>query len=92
MQPRRVAEVRAEHLLTELLSIQGWNVSPPPKGDLLRQQEYKDYPSLLDIFKGNSKTSRGGDGLPEALLVNDNLEPIAVFEVKGNQSDLQKAI
>lgn len=92
MQPRRVAEVRAEHLLTELLSIQGWNVLSPPKGDLLRQQEYKDYPHLLEIFKGNSKSSRGGDGLPEALLVNDNLEPVAVVEVKGNQSDLPKAI
>lgn len=92
MQPRRVAEVRAEHLLTELLSAQGWNTLSPPKGDLLRQQEYKDFPHLFDIFKGNSKSSRGGDGLPEAVLVDENMEPLAVVEVKGAAGDLSKAI
>jgi len=92
MQPRRVAEVRAEHLLTELLSAQGWNTLPPPKGELLRQQEYKDYPHLFDIFKGNSKSARGGDGLPEAILVDENMEPLAVVEVKGSEGDLPKAI
>ena len=90
MRPRRIAEVRAEHLLTELLSAQGWNTQPPPRGDLLRQQEYKDYPHLFDIFKGNSKSARGGDGLPEAILVDENMEPLAVVEVKGAASDLPK--
>ena len=92
MRVRRVAEVRAEHLLTELLSAQGWNTSSPPKGDLLRQQEYKDFPHLLDVFKGNSKSARGGDGLPEAILVDENMEPLAVVEVKGSVGDLNKAI
>jgi len=88
----RRAEIRAEHLLTELLAAQGWNTLPPPKGELLRQQEYKDYPHLLEIFKGNSKSARGGDGLPEALLVDENFEPLAVVEVKAAASDLPKAI
>ena len=92
MRPRRVAEVRAEQLLTELLSAQGWNTLSPPRGELLRQQEYKDYPHLLEIFKGNSKANRGGDGLPEALLVDVNLEPLAVVEVKSSAADLSKAI
>ena len=57
----RIAEVRAEHLLTELLSAQGWEASRPPRGDLLRQQEYKDFPHLLEIFKGK-KQVRGRRG------------------------------
>lgn len=88
----RVAEVRAEHLLTELLSIQGWEALRPPKGDLLRQQEYKDYPHLYDIFRGRSKSAGGGDGLPEALLVDDAMQPLAVIEVKASRSDFGKAI
>ena len=39
----RVSEVRAEHLLTELLTAQGWDVRRPPNGEMLRQQEYKDH-------------------------------------------------
>lgn len=92
MKARRVAEVRAEHLLTELLVAQGWNTQSPPKGDLLRQQEYKDHPNLLDIFRGNSKSAGGGDGLPEALIVDEFLAPLAVIEVKGTVQDLPKAI
>ena len=65
----------------------------PPNGELLRQQEYKDYPHLLDIFRGKSKKSGGGDGLPEALLVDKStMQPIAVIEVKATLSDLPKAI
>jgi len=87
----RIAEVRAEHLLTDLLNAQGWNTQRPPKGDLLRQQEYKDHPHLLEIFKGRSKKDGGGDGLPEALLVDESFQPLAVIEVKGAQVDLHKA-
>lgn len=91
MRAVRIAEVRAEHLLTELLTVQGWNTLRPPKGDLLRQQEYKDHPHLLEIFKGRSKGDGGGDGLPEALLVDENFQPLAVIEVKGSQGDIAKA-
>ena len=89
----RVAETRTEVLLTELLTAQGWDVRRPPNGELLRQQEYKDYPHLLGIFRGKSKKAGGGDGLPEALLVDKStLQPIAVIEVKATISDLPKAI
>ena len=89
----RVAEARTEVLFTELLTSQGWDVRRPPNGELLRQQEYKDYPHLLDIFKGKSKAAGGGDGLPEAVLVDkETMQPIAVIEAKASISDLPKAI
>ncbi len=56
--PARVAEVRAEELLTELLRAQGWDVRRPPAGEMLRQHEYKDYPILADILRGISKSGR----------------------------------
>jgi type I restriction enzyme M protein len=89
----RVAEVRTELLLTELLTAQGWDVRRPPNGELLRQQEYKDHPHLLDAFKGRSKKGGGGDALPEAVLVDRaTLQPIAVIEAKAAITDLDIAI
>lgn len=89
----RVAEVRTEVLLTELLIAQGWDTRRPPNGELLRQQEYKDHPHLLEIFKGRSKAKGGGDGLPEAVLLDrDTLQPLAVIEAKANVNDLQTAV
>jgi type I restriction enzyme M protein len=89
----KAAEVRGEVLLTELLSAQGWNVERPPRGELLRQHEYKAHPNLLDIFQGKSKAAGGGAGLPEAVLVDrESLEPLAVVEVKPDASQLQLAI
>src|ERR1700691_6177798 len=89
----RVAEVRAEHLLTELLVAQGWDVRRPPNGDVLRQHEYKNYPHLLEILCGHSKTGQGGDGLPEAILVDPvSIQPLAVIEAKADVSNLSKAI
>lgn len=89
--PVRVAEVRAEHLLTELLMAQGWDCRRPPNGELLRQQEYKDHPHLKGIFA--SKSGGGGDGLPEAVLVDrETAQPIAVIEVKAVIDDLPQAV
>src|SRR5579872_676049 len=89
----KVAEIRAEHLLTELLVSQGWDVRRPPNGEVLRQHEYKDHPHLLDVFVGISKSGRGGSGLPEAILVDrQNLSPLAVIEAKANIGDLNKAV
>ena len=88
----RVAEVRTEHLLTELLESQGWDCRRPPAGELLRQHEYKDHGHLLEIFKGRSKTGTG-DGLPEAILVDRaTLQPIGVIEAKATIRDLDKAV
>lgn len=92
MRLNRVAEVRSEVLLTELLTAQGWDVRKPPSGDLLRQQEYKDHSALLDAFKGRSKSGGSGYGLPEAILVDRALQPIAVLEVKASVKDLDLAI
>jgi len=90
---RRFAEVRTEHLLTGLLVDQGWDVRRPPQGELLRQHEYKDHDHLLEIFKGRSKSGRGGDGLPEAVLIDRaTLQPRAVIEAKASPSDLMLAI
>lgn len=89
----RISEVRTEHLLTELLSAQGWSTSRPPKGELLRQQEYRDHPHLHEIFRARSKSRGGGDGLPEALIVDRaTLQPIIVIEAKANNADLEKAV
>lgn len=89
----KVAEIRAEHLLTELLTSQGWDVRRPPNGEVLRQHEYKDHPHLLDVFVGISKSGRGGSGLPEAILVDrSTLAPLAVIEAKANIDDLNRAV
>lgn len=89
----RVAEVRTEHLLTELLIAQGWDCRRPPQGELLRQHEYKDHSHLRDIFKGRSKAAGVGDGLPEAVLIDrQTIQPIAVIEAKATTKDLNKAV
>jgi len=89
---QRVAEVRTEHLLGDLLAAQGWDTRRPPNGNLLRQQEYKDYPTLAEIFKGRSKSGGHGDALPEAVLVDHRtLAPLAVVEAKARKEDLEQA-
>lgn len=89
----RIAEVRAEELLTELLRSQGWDLRKPPNGEMLRQQEYKDYPHLLEILRGISKSGGTGDGKPEAFLVDrETFQPLAIIEVKPDISGLDKAV
>jgi hypothetical protein len=89
----RVAEVRAEHLLTELLTAQGWDIRRPPNGEMLRQHEYKDHAHLRDVFLHRSKVTMIGQGLPEAVVVDRHtLQPILVIEAKASVSDLEKAV
>ena len=89
----RVSEVRTEHLLTELLTAQGWDVRRPPAGEMLRQHEYKDHAHLREIFRGRSKLTGIGDGLPEAVVVDRmTLQPILVIEAKATVGELQKAV
>ena len=88
----RIAEVRAEELLTELLRGQGWDVRRPPAGEMLRQHEYKDHAHLAPILQGISKSGKG-DGRPEAFLVDRaTLQPLAVVEVKADVDDLEQAV
>lgn len=90
---QRVAEVRAEELLIDLLQSQGWDTRRPPAGEMLRQHEYKDHPHLLEILKGISKSKGAGDGRPEAFLVDRaTLQPLAVIEVKSNVAQVDQAV
>jgi hypothetical protein len=89
---KRVSERRTEHLLSEILIAQGWDLRRPPQGDLLRQQEYRSYSELSEIFKHASK-SGSGFGLPEAVLVDRaTITPFAVIEAKANVKDLEQAV
>lgn len=89
----RVSEVRAEHLITELLASQGWDCRRPPNGEMLRQQEYKDHSHLRDVFLHRSKVTMIGHGLPEAVIVDrQSLQPLLVIEAKASISDLDKAV
>lgn len=93
MPTARVSEVRAEHLLTELLTAQGWNVRRPPSGEMLRQHEYKDHSHLRDVFLHRSKVTMIGHGLPEAVLIDRlSLQPLLVVEAKAAIADLGKAV
>lgn len=92
-QRERVAEVRNYSLIEELLTAQGWELRKPPYGDVLAQQEYKDYPSLREALKASGKTGKGGAGVPEYVLVSrDGGDPLAVFEGKAHVKDLPAAI
>lgn len=89
----RVSEVRAEHLITELLESQGWDCRRPPNGELLRQQEYKDHSHLRDVFLHRSKVTKIGHGLPEAVIVDrQSLQPLLVIEAKASIDELDKAV
>lgn len=92
MPSARVAEVRAEHLLTDMLVTQGWDPRRPPGGEVLRQNEYRDFPHLLEAFRGQGKTGRGGDGLPEVVVLDrETQQALIVVEAKRLASDLPTA-
>src|SRR6476469_7391189 len=89
---QKSSERRPEHMMVEILEAQGWDLRRPPSGDVLRQQEYRAHPHLLDLFKGRSKTGPGS-GIPEALLVDRvTLAPLAVIEAKADIAGLDQAI
>lgn len=88
----RVAERRSERLIEELLDSQGWDLRRPPAGELLSQQEYKDYPSLREALERASKTGTGA-GVPEFVLVEPKSgEPLAVFEAKAHARAIDAAV
>ncbi|MGC4028782.1 MAG: N-6 DNA methylase [Steroidobacteraceae bacterium] len=89
---RKVSERRAEHLLNDLLTSQGWDIRRPPAGDVLFQQEYRNFPELADLLARASK-SGAGYGIPEALIVDRaSTAPLAVIETKAAASDIRAAI
>ncbi|OFW25570.1 MAG: restriction endonuclease subunit M [Acidobacteria bacterium RIFCSPLOWO2_02_FULL_59_13] len=63
----------------------------PPRGRVVRQNEYKNHPHLEEIFHGKSKHGKG-DAYPDFLLVSeDALIPQAVIEAKPTERDLEEA-
>ncbi len=87
-----LSESRTEETAVDLLQIQGWRTERPPKGALIRKNEYKNYESLSAIFKGRSKTGKG-DGYPDFLIVDPlSLKPLVIIEAKAKADDLDVAI
>lgn len=92
MNRAKVSERRSEDLLLELLTAQGWDRRRPPRGDILRQHEYRSFPHLRVLLQKASKTGKGF-GLPEAFIVDrSSQEPLAVIEAKSDFSDLDQAV
>ncbi len=87
-----LSERRTEDAVLDLLNIQGWAVARPPKGRLVRQNEYKSLAHLAEIFQGKSKSGKG-DAYPDFLLVTSGgLVPQLVIETKSDEEDLEGAI
>ena len=75
-----------------MLISQGWDSRKPPAGDLFRQQEYREHPHLVEVLQGKGKTGRGGDALPEGILVDSQtLTPLVVIEAKATAAQLGAA-
>jgi hypothetical protein len=58
-QKAHLSERRTEEAVLDLLKIKDWATSRPPKGRLVRQNEYKSLSHLGTIFKGKSKSGKG---------------------------------
>jgi type I restriction enzyme M protein len=88
-----VSETRTEQVSIDLLRIQGWNTSAPPKGQVLRQVELRRFPHLTAIFEGASK-SGSGDGIPDFLVVEGTTAPtpLIVIEAKAKASEFPQAV
>jgi type I restriction-modification system DNA methylase subunit len=90
---KHFSETRTEDLIKDLLFIQSWLIKRPPKGNLIRQNEYKDFSHLEEIFKGKSKSGGKGDAYPDFLIVDkDTSIPQIIIEAKANKKDFTKAL
>lgn len=87
----RRSERRAERLLDDLLTSQGWDDRKPPHGDLYLQHEYRTDVRLAEALSGASKTG-DGPSIPEAILMDaESGNPLAVIETKADIEDLETA-
>lgn len=85
------SERRTEHLLSELLTAQGWQVKKPPSGDLLIQNEFTSHQEIAERLAAASKTGKS-IGYPEGLLVdNGSMRVLAVLECKKAIGEILKA-
>ena len=88
----RRSERRAERLLDDLLTSQGWDDRRPPRGDLYLQHEYRADERLAEALAHASKTG-DGPGIPEAMLIDrENGEPVVVIEAKADADDIDIAL
>lgn len=90
----RLSEHRARQVAKDLLKFRNWNLDPVVKyGQCLEENEYKTYPQLSTLFKGQSKTGKG-DGYPDFLMVNSSIgkKPILVVETKASNKQISLAI
>ena len=87
----RTSERRSERLLADLLESQGWDLRSPPRGELYLQTEYRADANLAEALKTASK-SGDGLGIPEALLVDDDGNPLLVVETKASPESIDEAI
>ena len=86
-----LSESRTEDLIRDLLTIQGWSFAKPPKGNVVRKNEYKSYAELEDIFKGSSKKGPG-EGYPDFLVIDKQTRrPLAIIEAKAGEGQLNQA-
>jgi len=85
-------KARTEAVARELLEIRGWNLSRPPKGNVLWKNEYRDYPHLLEAMLGRGKLGQGGDAYPDFLVVTPEAHPLIVGETKASESKVDLAI
>jgi type I restriction enzyme M protein len=95
---QHLSESRTETLVVDLLHIQGWKTGRPPKGGLVRQNEYKVLDHLDKIFKGKSKQEKpkgqkAGDGYPDFLLIDEYTQvPLLIIETKADNKDVEQAL
>src|SRR5712692_10159165 len=89
---KHISEVRTEALVSDLLAIQGWDTGRPPNGCVVRQNEYKAFLELAEIFKGKSKTGTG-DAYPDFLVISrDTHRTLIVIEAKADENSFQQAM
>ena len=84
------SESRAEQLLTDLLSTQGWDTQPPPKGSMYIKGEYMSDQGLKEALSSASKSGAGA-GIPEAILMESG-RALLVVEAKAMASEIARAV
>ncbi|HXF81657.1 MAG TPA: N-6 DNA methylase [bacterium] len=90
---RHTSEARAEAVARELLTIRGWRVARPPKGNVLWKNEYRDYPEILEALSGKGKRGKGGDAYPDFIVVDlATRRPVIVGETKAQNTQIELAI
>lgn len=86
------SETRTETLAIDLLTIQGWATNRPPHGCVVRQNEYKAFSALEEIFKGKSKQGKG-DAYPDFLIISkDTYRPLMIVEAKADEGFFSQAM